>query len=277
MYNYSFQGLLDYQHLEKQGFDNKYRSIISPLLKYYELLITRDLKDIQNISLPQGYKYTFWNNDNCINDWVNIHIETGEFNNIEEAYKTFHLFYDSFYEELDKRCFFIEDLYGNKVATSTISPSDEFGYKCVIDWFAISSKVQGKGLSKSLLSKTLQVAKNLGNDRILLHTQTHTWLAAKIYLDFGFEPFNIEEKEGWQILKTITNHPKLKFVDCMDEDEMYDVLIVNIKKQLDKLHKSYNFNVWYKNGRNDVYVNEDGTFYTYKFYDNGNSLEESKQ
>lgn len=246
---------------------------IEKTLEYHELLMTRKLVCIPSYELQDGYSFKFWDSDDCVKDWVNIHIESGEFNSIEEAYKTFHDFYDKFYNEIQKRCFFIENAKGEKVATATISPANEFGYKCVIDWFAVSPKAQRLRLSKPLLSKTLLVARNLGYEDILLHTQTHTWLAAKIYLDFEFEPLNIGDNKGWQILKTITNHPKLKNYKKLKDEEIYDNLIVKIKNRLDALHKNYNYSVWYINNRNDVYVREQDNYFKYKFIVNGDEVE----
>ena len=119
---------------------------------------------------------------------------------------------------------------GEKVATATISPANEYGYRCVLDWFAISPKAQGLKLSKPLLSKVLQTAKNLGYDKMLLHTQTHTWLAAKVYLDMGFNPYNVEEDYlGWQILKKITNHEKTYINETFSWDNtVYDLLSVSL-------------------------------------------------
>lgn len=238
---------------------------IEKTLEYHELLMTRKLDSIPLYELKDGFFFKFWNNDDCIKDWVNIHIESGEFNSLEEAYKAFHDFYDKFYNKIQKRCIFIENKKGEKVATATISPANEFGFECVIDWFAVSQKAQGQRLSKPLLSKTLLVAKNLGYDKILLHTQTHTWLAAKIYLDFGFEPLNIGNDKGWEILKTLTNHPKLKDYKKLKDEEIYDNLILKIKNELDTLHKNYNYSVWYINNRNDIYVREQNNFFKYKF------------
>ena len=59
---------------------------IDVTLKYYELLMTRSLDDIFKRDLPEGFKYKFWDSDNCINYWIRIHIDTGEFNNLYEAY-----------------------------------------------------------------------------------------------------------------------------------------------------------------------------------------------
>ena len=245
---------------------------IEKTLEYHELLMTRPLKNIPQYELKDGFSFKFWDSDDCINDWVNIHIESGEFNSIEEAFNTFHTFYDKFYKEIKNRCFFIENENGEKIATATISPANEYGYECVVDWFAISSKAQGLGLSKPLLTKTLLTALNLKYKEILLHTQTHTWLAAKIYLDFGFEPLNTGNDKGWEILNTITNHSKLKNYKKLKSEEMYDNLILKIKNKLDVLHKDYNYSVWYINNRNDVYVREKNKFFKYKFLIENNEV-----
>lgn len=235
-------------------------------IKYYELLMVRNLKKITDCKLPEGYSYVFWNNDICKKDWINIHIETGEFNSIDkEAEPIFNDYYSDFYLELSSRCIFIENSAGEKIATATISPVKEYGYNCAIDWFAISPKAQGLKLSKLLLSKVLLTAKELGYKKILLHTQTNTWLAAKIYLDYGFKPYKTKNNNGWNILKTIINHKKLKSFKTLRYDEIYDELIIKIENKLNTIHKEYNYSVWYKNNRNDIYVKEGKNFYKYKF------------
>ena len=89
----------------------------------------------------------------------------------------------------------------------------------------------------------------------------------------GFTPYNIEDTKGWQILKTITNHQSLAMVESINENEMYDKLAINITNELDKLYSDYNYEIWYTNGANDVYVNSDEKFYHYKFFDEGKRLE----
>lgn len=245
---------------------------IEKTLEYYELIMTLDNLNTTEYTLPKGYKIEFWNDNNCINDWIKIHLETGEFASLKEAEVIFHMYYDRFYNELPKRCFFISDTNGIKIATATISPIEENGYNCAIDWLGISINYQGRGLGNALLSKTIALAKELGYDKLLLHTQTHTWLAAKLYLDFGFKPFNIDEKKGWQILKTLTNHKALDSFTKLNYNELFDIKIINIKNELSKIYNTFHYSVWYIDGRNDVFVNEENKFYHYKFFDNGNTL-----
>ncbi|MDE6211645.1 MAG: GNAT family N-acetyltransferase [Clostridia bacterium] len=245
---------------------------IEKTLEYHPLIMTLDSFDgVPKYALPAGYKFVFWSGDCDIENWINIHLRTGEFASWEEGKSIFHSFYDKFYQELFKRCFFIENEKGEKIATATVSPSKEFGYNCVIDWLGISRQFQGKNLARPLISQTLTLAQNLGYDKIALHTQTHTWLAAKLYLDFGFAPYNIQDRRGWQILKTLTNHSSLKDFETLKE-EIFDPLIVNIKNQLDKMHREYFYSVWYIDGRNDVLVNDQGKFFHYKFFNEGKLL-----
>ena len=64
----------------------------------------------------------------------------------------------------------------------------------------------------------------------MLHTQTTTWLAAKLYLDAVFEPLNIDEKTGWRILKTLTNHDKLSDFERINDEAIYDKRNIKIEK-----------------------------------------------
>lgn len=68
----------------------------------------------------------------------------------------------------------------------------------------------------------MEIAKELGHEQIILHTQTNTWLAAKLYSDYGFEILNIEEVNGWSILKILTNHEKLSDYSVVSNDEIFD-------------------------------------------------------
>jgi N-acetylglutamate synthase-like GNAT family acetyltransferase len=247
---------------------------IEERLEYNELLMNLDsLENIPQYDLPEGYSYSFWQSCEDLKDWVNVHINSGEFTYSVDAREVFNDFYTPFANEIDKRCFFIVDNKTNKrVATATISPADQHGYSCVVDWLAIEKNYWGKKLGKPLITRTLQLAKELGYDKILLHTQTHTWLAAKLYLDFGFEPFNTDEAKGWQILKTITNHEKLDQFSALEEHEMYFSDAVNIVEELNKLHKDYTYGIWFKNGRHEVWVRENDFVYKYQYYDNGKTL-----
>ena len=117
-------------------------------IKYYELLMYyKDTAIYKKYSLPDGFHFEFYKDGN-MNDWINIHIESGEFCAIEEGIMIFHDFYDTFIQELNKRCIFIvDDKTNEKVGTATVSllSKEEFGYNGAVDWVAIKKDYQGKG------------------------------------------------------------------------------------------------------------------------------------
>jgi len=242
---------------------------IDKTLEYHELLMTYNATSKYNKhELPDGYKFEFYKAGDEF-EWVNIYLQTGEFTDYEYAWKIFHEFYDSFIDDLNKRCIFIVNKDGKKVGTATISKLDEeeYGYNAVVDWVAISKEYQGKGLARPLISRLLQLANELGHTKVLLHTQTHTWLAAKLYLDEGFEPFKVEENyKGWQILKKLTNHPKLENIRDIETDEIYSKTAISIYNKLQGMFTGdFEYSIWHKNGRNDVEVNYKTILYKFKY------------
>ena len=240
-------------------------------IKYYELLMRYDdTSKFKKYELPDGFHYEFYKPGDE-EEWVRIHIESGEFTSIEKGLKHFHDFYDYFIDELDKRCVFIVDSSTlEKVGTATISllEEKEYGYEAAVDWVAIKRSYQGKGLSKPLISKFMEIARDLGHTSLILHTQTNTWLAAKLYLDYGFEILNTEEKIGWSILRTLVDHEKLKRYSIITKEDILDMRNVEIERQLKELYGTDNFNysVWYKNGLHNVYVYFDNMPYEYEYF-----------
>ena len=235
-----------------------------------------DTSKFIDYKLPGGYHYEFYKNGDE-DDWIKIHISSGEFTSYEKGLQYFHDFYDSFINELSKRCFFIvDDNTNEKVGTATVSllQNEEYGYTAAIDWLAIKKEYQGKKLSRPLISKFISLSNELGHDKIILHTQTTTWLAAKLYLDAGFEPLNTNEEIGWKILKRLTNHEKLiNFVNATD-DEMYDKRNIEIERQLNEKFgvDNFNYSVWYKNGLHNVYVYSNGNSYEYEYFEEDNKI-----
>jgi len=246
-------------------------------IKYYELLMKyNDTTNFIQYDLPQEYHYEFFKQNDTL-EWVMIHIESGEFTSITEGLKYFNDFYKHFMSELNKRCVFIVDNSTNeKIGTATISllKEKEFGCEAAVDWVAIKKSYQGKKLARPLISKLIEIARDLGHKQIILHTQTTTWLAAKLYLDFGFEILNKEEITGWSILKTLTNHEKLSNYNSMKKDDIFDSRNIEIEKLLTKMYNTNNFNysVWYKNGLHNVYTYINGNSYEYEYFIENNKI-----
>jgi ribosomal protein S18 acetylase RimI-like enzyme len=240
-------------------------------IKYYELIMTyNDTSNFNIYKLPQGFHYEFFKPGDE-NEWIMIHIESGEFTSMQEGQKYFYDFYNNFLSELNKRCIFIvNDSTNEKVGTATISllKTKEYNYEAAVDWFAIKKRYQGRGLAKPLISKFIEIAKDLGHKKLILHTQTTTWLAAKLYLDYGFEILNKEEITGWSILKTLTNHEKLSNYNTLKTEDIFDSRNIEIEKLLIQMYSTndFNYSVWYKNELHNVYTYLNGISYEYEYF-----------
>lgn len=247
-------------------------------IRYHELIMSYDdTEHCPEFDLPEGFHFEFYQKKDKM-DWIQIHIESGEFTSIREGESIFHSFYDSFIDELSKRCIFIvKNDSQEKVGTATISPlkQKEYGYEAAMDWVAIKRSYQGKHLSKPLISKGIHLAKELNYNKVILHTQTTSWLAVKIYLDIGFEPFKTTEDIGWQIVRTLTDNEKLQTYPKTNKENIYDVKNCKIEKQLEKIynHEEFNYCVWDKRGLHHVSVFCNGVPYEYEVKENSEEID----
>lgn len=194
-------------------------------IKYYELLLERDLDLLPCFSLPEGYKFVFYKQgDRDI--WIDIERSAKEFINYAQGLDAWNRYYANNEKALSDRMVFIENANGEKVATATayydITNNDKSGDGW-LHWVAVRREYQGKGLSKPLISYVLEVMHELGYTHAKIPTQTTTWLACKIYLDFGFVPLPsnaINSRNGWKIIKALTNHNALNSFDSATVDEI---------------------------------------------------------
>ena len=49
--------------------------------------------------------------------------------------------------------------------------------------------------------------KELGYEKVKIHTQTNTWLACKVYYDLGFRPEReslVKNRFGWKMISQLT-------------------------------------------------------------------------
>lgn len=203
-------------------FDNNDKRI-----KYYELLLEKNLDIIKNYDLPKGYHFEFYK-DGDRDIWIEIEKSAKEFSDYDEGLNAWNRYYSGKEKELLNRMVFVVNDLGEKVATATafydIHGKDKSGAGW-LHWVAVKRKYQGKGLSKSLISYVLRIMKSLGYTHAKIPTQTNTWLAVKIYLDLGFEPIPenaVNSYNGWCIIKTLTNHKTLKDFTYVDETSILD-------------------------------------------------------
>ena len=178
-------------------------------LCYIDLTFEGTLDTIPHYELPEGFSFVNYKpGDKAA--WIDIELSAGEVLSLEHGQECWNRYYGSKEVELPDRMFFIEDKSGNKIATATAfydihtGDSPDNGQ---LHWVAIKKEAQGKGLSKPLITHTLEKMKTLGYGKIKIHTQTNTWLACKIYHELGFMPaeesFN-KHRFGWKMAGLLT-------------------------------------------------------------------------
>ena len=193
-------------------------------IRYVHLLMERDLADIPCHDLPEGYRFVFYQ-DGDRDTWIEIEKSAKEFSTYEEGLAAWEKYYQAHEEELPGRMLFMENAAGEKIATATAyygvgqgeNPNDAW-----LHWVSVKQEYQGKGLSRPLISAALNRLKDLGYSKVSLSTQTTTWLACRLYLDFGFRPTRENAREGalgWRIIKRLTNHPALReYPEATDQE-----------------------------------------------------------
>lgn len=195
-------------------------------IRYYELVLERkNLDDLPQFGLPEGYRFVYYRPGDR-DAWIAIEKSAKEFETYEQGIESWNRYYAGKDDELTHRMVFIETDSGEKVATAT-AYYDIFGRDTSgagwLHWVAVKREYQGRGLAKPLIGYVLNLMKQLGYVFAKIPTQTTTWLACKIYLDFGFRPIPanaVNSRQGWNIIRTLTNHPSLTGFDILSENDI---------------------------------------------------------
>ena len=147
----------------------------------------------------------------------------------EQGLAAWETYYAANEASLSSRMVFVENAAGEKVATATayedVTGRDQSGSGW-LHWVAVRREYQGRGLSKPLISYVLGVMRALGHTHGKIPTQTTTWLACKVYLDLGFRPIPqnaVHSRDGWRIVRTLTDHPALAGFEPASLDEILAV------------------------------------------------------
>ncbi len=97
--------------MNKNTFDNH-----DSRIKYYELILERDLDTLPIYDLPDGYRFVFYK-DGDRDSWIDIEKSAKEFKSYEQGLKSWNKYFQN--QDIYKRMVFIETIDGKKVATGT--------------------------------------------------------------------------------------------------------------------------------------------------------------
>ena len=150
---------------------------------------------------PEGFRFRMYAPGD-IDAWVEIYRAADRFNTI-----TPELFRNDFGGDesvIARRMLFLVDAKSGAVAGTSTAWHDPGSDPALgrVHWVAIRPELQGRGLGKLLLARTLQLLKQLGHSRAYLITSTARIPAISMYLKFGFYPVarTNEEAEAWRTI-----------------------------------------------------------------------------
>lgn len=139
--------------------------------------------------LPKDFKFQLFASGDE-KSWAQIETSVLEFDSEIDALLYFQKEYMPYVKELERRCVFIENPQGEKIATATAfwtytgARRDPW-----LHWVAVNPKYQGIGLGKAIVSRVMAMMLEIEGDRdFYLHTQTWSHRAVALYKQFGYEP-----------------------------------------------------------------------------------------
>ena len=161
------------------------------------------LDDLPFYPLPERYGWRFYVPGDIAN-WARIETSAGEFEREANAPVKFRRYFPED-EPLKNRMLFLTDK-NIPFATATAWYDESDPAMGMLHWVAIDADHQRRGLSRPLISLAMRRLRELGYRRAVLKTQTASWVAIKVYHEFGFRPLLREpsEREGWRLVSEKT-------------------------------------------------------------------------
>ena len=166
--------------------------------------LSMDLDSLEHLPqhpLPQRYGWRFYQPGDELH-WARIETSAGEFSQIEDGLRRFERdFPDK--QPLPERMMFLTD---GGVPFATVTAWFEPDGAGLLHYVAIDAAHQGQGLSRALTGLGMNRLRALGHRSARLDTQTYSWVAIKVYHEFGFRPVihGEDERRGWRIVSEKT-------------------------------------------------------------------------
>jgi GNAT superfamily N-acetyltransferase len=159
-------------------------------------MVRHHLEKLPSFALPPSFS-TRWFRKGDEETWYRLQTETEK--HIPISRDLFQKEFGADAEELGKRMCFLLDESGREIGTASAWYDNAYQGEPYgrIHWVAITPAMQGKGLSKSLLSAACLRLKDLGHGKAYLVTDTRRIAAIHVYLQFGFEPV-IDNEQDWR-------------------------------------------------------------------------------
>ena len=192
-------------------------------LPYWGLFMHRKARTpVASAPLPDGFRFIFFSNGDEM-DWARLEASVLEFDSEFAALLHFNNSFLPYADELSRRCVFIQNEDGKKVATATawwLNINRQ--HRPWLHWVAVEPQYQGLGLGKALVSHVLEQMIALEGDvDFYLHTQTWSYKAVNIYTHNGFFPtcekaLYKDKKNNYKNAMRIINRQLRMYIDAVD-------------------------------------------------------------
>ena len=166
---------------------------------YIDVIMHRPpFQDIPESPLPAGHRFVLYKPGDE-KYWAETEASVLEFPSAVDALLYFQKTFLPFGSELERRCLFIENEKGEKVATAIAW----WAYSGIrrdpwLDWISVRPDCQGQGMGKAIVGRVVQLSIDIEGDRDLyLHTQTWSYRAIGIYKKFGFHVTDVKGLRGY--------------------------------------------------------------------------------
>ena len=142
---------------------------------------------IPEFDLPEGFKFALYKSGDE-KAWAKIETSVSEFGDELDALLYFQREFLQTPSEAERRCVFIENSQGEKIATASAwHRHTGIRRDPILHWVAVNPNYRGLGLGKALVSKVLRLMRDIEGDRdFYLSTQSWSHVAVRIYMKFGF-------------------------------------------------------------------------------------------
>jgi GNAT superfamily N-acetyltransferase len=174
-------------------------------------MVRPDMANLPQHPLPPGYTTRFYRPGDR-DAWLRIWRRAEKLTTITDD------MFDSLaagdFDGMARRCHFLVSPEGQDVGTATAWYEPAFQGKPWgrVHWVAIVPAHQGKGLSRGLMTVTMNRLRGLGHRRAMLMTQTPRIAAIRTYLHFGFVPDPTADRAvyAWGLVGEAIDHPALR-------------------------------------------------------------------
>lgn len=171
-------------------------------------MVCEHLGCLPDFPVPEGYSLRAYRPGDAAR-WAEIETSCGEFNSIDSARKGFIRSFGEDDAPLAERMAFAVAPDGAVCATIACWYDSERPDTARLHWLGVREDHQGKKLSKAMVSWAMRKAKEMGYARMVLTTQTESWVAIKVYLQagFAFAPRTPRDEEAWAIVRGKIGEP----------------------------------------------------------------------